>query len=568
MKSLTFLDISLLSTVERKARRIDFHPKSNLIVGMNHTGKSTLIKMLFETLGAYPSGKLEGWDKGIISCVTLLIDGVEYKVIRQGDSRALFTEGNHLESSASRIRGWSETFNALTGFNLVLSDKQEKTTGADPACFFLPFYINQDGSWGSKWNTFKGLARFKTPFRPIIEFFSQIVPAEYYRAKADRDGLQLRVAELDRERTLLQRAKLRISESRPKLGPKVSAAAFEIEINRLTNEVTTLNEKQETLRLFAVQQNEALNATEQEIRAAERALDDYEKDEQFIDRTGLEDLTCPVCGAKHTETFLSSLQYAEDARVLERTVLRLRTNSQRLKAEIERSSAERSELQSNYERLAELLETRRGDMKFGEVVESLGAENALSAFEAEEQTIENATSELLSKIHDRNLEMKSYVDKERGKDVRARFREHYKHARQLLNLESVDVSKLQVYTRPDLSGSGGPRAVLAYYAALWQICSPTGQASYVPPSIPLVIDCPNQQGQDVKNLPAIIAFISTKLPKESQVIVTFEGNVSEYFDKRIELAGERALLEENQFDTVSDNLTPLIALMQQDLLNK
>jgi predicted ATPase len=84
MKNLTFLDISLLSTVEKKARSFEFHPKSNLIVGMNHTGKSTLTKMLFETLGAYPSGKLDGWDKGIISSVTLLIDGVKFKVVRQG----------------------------------------------------------------------------------------------------------------------------------------------------------------------------------------------------------------------------------------------------------------------------------------------------------------------------------------------------------------------------------------------------------------------------------------------------------------------------------------------------
>jgi hypothetical protein len=382
----------------------------------------------------------------------------------------------------------------LTSFNLVLSDKQEKTTGADPACFFLPSYINQDGSWGSKWNTFNGITRFKSPYKPILEFFSQVVPAKYYRAKADRDRLQIEVAEFDRERKLLQRAKLRLTQSLPKVGPQISAGAFEDEIRRLTAAVTELNETQETLRSAAVQQSETLAVVEQEIHAVERALADYAQDEQFIGLTDLEDLICPVCGAEHADTFLSTLQYAEDARSLEQTLLRLNANRDRLKADVERSRAHRLELQSKYDWLSELLETKRGELKFGEVVASLGAESALSAFEAEEQTIEKSTADLLSKIHACDMEMKSYTDKKRRSEITARFREHYRYARQQLNLPSLNVSKMQIHSRPDLSGSGGPRAVLAYYAALWQICSPTGQTSFVPPSIPLVIGLPKPTG--------------------------------------------------------------------------
>src|SRR5665213_767228 len=90
MRNFKFSDISLLSTKERKARRIEFHPGSNLISGFNHTEKSTVTKMLFETLGALPTGKLEGWDDAAITCVTFSIDDVEYRVLRQGDRRALF----------------------------------------------------------------------------------------------------------------------------------------------------------------------------------------------------------------------------------------------------------------------------------------------------------------------------------------------------------------------------------------------------------------------------------------------------------------------------------------------
>ncbi len=565
MKHLRFRDISLLSRLEKKARRIEFHRKSNLIYGMNHTGKSALLKMLLETLGAYPSGKLEGWDDAVISCVTLDIDGRVYKVIRQASNRALFA-GHELKSTTSRERTWSDVFGELTDFNLVLSDKQEKATGADPACFFLPFFINQNGSWGGKWDTFQHIARFKAPIKPILEFFGQIVPPEYYGAKARRDALQLEIAELDRERRLLERARSRICQSLPTVGPKISLAGFEKEIHRLTLEVSELNARQEVLRLSAVQQNECLAIVEQEICAVERALADYAKDEQFISHNDLADLTCPTCGSKHTNTFLSTLQYAEDARALEQTLLRLRVNREQLKREIDQSLSEREELQSKYERVTAVLETKRGELKFGEIVETLGAENAVSALEAERQTIEKSTTSLLAQSHEREVEMKSYVDRGRRKEILARFREHYARARQLLNLNIGDVSKMQIQSRPDISGSGGPRAVLAYYAALWQICSPTGQTSFVPPSIPLVVDCPNQQGQDAHNLPVIIAFLSSKLPQSSQVIVTFEKDVSEYFDKRIELVGERSLLIENEYAAVKSDLDPLFDRMQQDLL--
>jgi hypothetical protein len=189
MKSLRFSDIAILSTKERRARRIEFDQGSNLILGLNHTGKSTVTKMLFETLGANPTGKLEGWDTNAITRVGFTVDGVVYSVLRQGDRRALFNANDQLITATTRARLWTDAFNGITGFNLALTDKNENNSSADASCFFLPFYINQDGSWGNTWNTFKNLSRFKTPVKAILDYFSQITPPEYYRAKSAKDSL-------------------------------------------------------------------------------------------------------------------------------------------------------------------------------------------------------------------------------------------------------------------------------------------------------------------------------------------------------------------------------------------
>jgi len=566
MKNLRFSDIALLSSKERKARRIEFHPGSNLILGLNHTGKSTVTKMLFETLGALPTGKLDGWDHTATTCVVLSIDDVEYRVLRQGDHRALFDAEGHLISAATRSRAWVDTFNSITNFNLILSDKSENTAPADPSCFFLPFYINQDGSWGGTWSTFKFLSRFKSPTQPILEYFSQITPSEYYRAKSAKDGFTTTLAENDRELNALRRAKAKLSRALPAIGPKITSADFESEIARLTKEINLLNRQQEELRLTALKQNEALSMVKREIAVAELTLAEYKQDAHFLDRRGLDELICPTCGAEHDESFLGTLEYAEDARSLESTVLRLKASQALLESEIEKANGKRNELSSTYEALDELLQTKKGEMKFSDIVRSLGAGSALDAFDAQEHDLEDKAQSLLSSIHELETQMKTYINKKRRKEIRDRFRDAYSNARGLLNLPSVDTSKYKIHSRPDLSGSGRPRAILAYYAAIWTICSPNGNDDLQPPSVPLVIDCPNQQGQDSNNLPAIVSFLSTRLPSHAQVIVTFEGNVPDKFDRRIELSEPRGLLRENEFAVVSAELDGLVAKMNEALL--
>lgn len=522
--------------------------------------------MLFETLGAFPTGKLEGWDYATISCVSLSIDDVQYRVVRQGDRRAMFDSQGNLLTITSRSRSWVDTWNALTGFNLVLSDKNEKTTPADPACFFLPFYINQDGSWGAGWSTFKFLSRFKSPLQPILEYFSQITPPEFYRAKSAKDALATDLSDNDRELNALRKAKSRVSKALPQVGPQISSADFELEIARLTREINSLSQRQEELRLTAIRQNEALAMVRREIIAAQLTLAEYREDVHYLDRRGLEGIVCPTCGAEHTDTFLGTLEYAEDARALEATILRLKANEEKLLAEVENAQATRNGLETNYRDLDGLLQTKKGEMQFGEIVQSLGASSALDAFETQEQGLEQKSKQLLSEIHRLELEMKSFIDKKRRKQIRDDFRAAYNSARILLNLPPADVSKQQMYTRPDLSGSGGPRAILAYYAAIWGVCGPHGREGFDPPSIPLVIDCPNQQGQDAKNLPAIVSFLATQLPKQAQVIVTFEGEVADKFDRKIELLEPHRLLQENEFDLVSHDLDGLLTKMNEDLL--
>src|SRR6185437_14488138 len=110
MKSLQFRSLRLLSEREQKAREVTFHPRRNLIFGMNHVGKSSLVRQIFETLGATPMGKPLGWDPATIALLTASIGGQDFLFLRQFNNRALFTAAGELMFYSSKLSDWVRFF--------------------------------------------------------------------------------------------------------------------------------------------------------------------------------------------------------------------------------------------------------------------------------------------------------------------------------------------------------------------------------------------------------------------------------------------------------------------------
>jgi hypothetical protein len=566
MKSLQFRSLRLLSERDQKARVVTFHPRRNLIFGLNHVGKSSLIRQIFETLGATPIGSLQGWDPATISLLTASVDGEDFLFIRQINNRALFSAAGELIAYAGRLSDWVKFFGRFMDFNLVLNDKSENTTQADTACMFLPFYINQDGGWSGIWHTFKGLQRFRSPAKAIVEYFTQVLPPQYYVAKAAYENEQIAINAVDADIRILERTRDRLKKSLTLIGPQLTAEGFEAEIEQITRQLTTLNARQEVLRQDVVDLKDSLASTEHQIALTTDSLTRYRQDFNFLAQPSRDELICPTCGAQHEESFLSILTFAEDARALSDMLIRLQETRTILIDRIRQSSADREVLSQQYSELQVMLERKRGDLKFGDVVKSMGSGAALSAFDQEDRELEQTRSAHLSRRHALEQDMKGLNNRKRRKRINTVFREHYVAARARLNLDARDVSSTKVSSRPDISGSGGPREVLAYYAALWWVSRNREFES--PFSTPIIVDCPAQSGQDTVNLPAMIGFISTGLPADAQVLMTYEADVPDEFDRRINLTERNSLLLESEYAESSAVILPLVTRMQQAILTR
>lgn len=558
MKSFRFENIWLLSHRDRKARHVNFHPRKNLLRGRNHTGKTSLIRSLFETLGAQPQGKLETWDDNTVSLLEFSVDERHYFALHQNGRRALFSANREMIVATSKFGEWSRTFCDITGFNLVFTDKKEsEVQPADPACFFLPFYVNQDGSWQSDWNTFRGLKRFNSPYGAILEYFTGVCPPEYYRSRAEKGQKSKVLEEHRREYKLLQRAIDRFSRTLPLSGPKVSADNFADEIALLTKEVNELNQRQEVLRSAAIREQDLLSSLDQQIRLADDALAAYDNDAKYLRSDGAEPLTCPTCKTEHSKSFLDLLNFAEDARVLRELAGRLRDDAGQVRRRCGTTLAELSTLNENYQRISKILDTRKGELKFQDVVGSMGAESAFAAFEAERKQLQEAIDNALGAVDALDEKMKTLRNPKRTRAILKDFRSYYETDRVALQLPAFNASKMKLTSRPDLSGSGGPRSILAYYAALWQ----TVQGRTGTFDVPVVIDSPNQQAQDDLNLPAVLQFIARELPEKMQLIVGLETTTDFPFDKELHLDMKYSLLREDEWDAAERIVEPLLGKM-------
>lgn len=563
MRNFRFKSIWLLSEDEQRARTEIFSPKKTLLVGMNHTGKSSLIKSLFIALGAYPAGELDRWSKDTTSLVEFSLDGATYHVVQQHNHRALFSGGRKLEFASATATDWGKNFADLIGFNLVLTDRQMNSVTGDARAFFLMFYINQDGSWLSDWSTFKNLQQYqKKAVDSVLDYFTGVKPPKYYELNSQKLVLQKELTDFRGEERIIRNIKDRFGKTIPLDGPKTVPSVFDQDVARLTQEITELNIEQEKLRHILVRERETAESLALQTKLAEQALAHYDSDAAFLRMEPHDVLVCPVCHAEHDKIFMDILKYSEDARVLRSLVIQLKDDFRKVSKVMAKSKASLKELDDNYIRISAILEIRRGDLKFGDVVRSMGAETAFAAFESELAELQEKINDLVVKVDALEIQLQELTSKKRSSDILSVFRRAYVAALASLNMPVIDTRRLRLNSRPRISGSGGPRSVLAYYSALWT----TAFSEYGSFTVPIVIDSPQQQGQDTTNLPIMIRYIANDLPSDAQIILAVESPTRYPFDKKIELNEPYGLLRSEDFNDVRAIVRPYVDAMYAELI--
>lgn len=314
MKSLKFQELLLVSHIEKRARKIYFHPKATVIRGINDTGKSSIIKSIFSTFGADPKNIHPRWKRAnVASLLRFSINGTEYAIYRYGRSYSLFSGGGHLIGTFESVTNQlGPKLAELFDFKLALIARDAESKTPPPAYLFLPYYIDQDKGWTENWSSFERLGQFKNWRQDLVYYHTGIHPNQWYELTAIIRTLEIAKEEpIQRERILknvLRRLEKRLSTARF----DIDVEAYKDEINRLLQKCEFLRKEEEDYKNKLVELDTERIRLEAQQEIVDFARKELFADYKFADKLISEYVECPTCGASYTNSFAERFNIACD----------------------------------------------------------------------------------------------------------------------------------------------------------------------------------------------------------------------------------------------------------------
>jgi len=537
-----------------------------MLVGGNHTGKSTVIRHLFYVFGCETRSMGKSWDYGVHAALDFELGHSSYRILRTGDLFSLWSDNQIIW--ATRSKGLlRDKLSELFDFILPLTARSTGVQLARPSLYFLPFYIDQDGSWEAGWNTFLSLNEFQQWQKPAIELALDIRSSEYWKTHSELLEQRRSGELLAQEHSILKRAKDNLTSMFPRQPWFVDGIAFRRELRDLEGSATELAKQQDHLRIELTEVTTSIDVLKTQLKMLDDALQDHEQDMVFLDEQRASDeLICPTCGTHHATSFHQRLLLDAEADELRQMKAKMKTS---LLSEEKRFHEAKNSLKKVDVKIAELdalLTIKKNGLTLRDIVDRAGNERAHFAFDTQEAHLNQSIGANFSLQRGLEEKLKSLNNPSRGKEIRATFNSFYaQFAKELEVPPTLETRTGEVQLRPKEGGSGGPRAILAYYFALSHTAIRFSDG-FIPP---LVIDSPHPKAQDEVNRPLVTEFIVNNAVEGQQVIVGLEEappdsvSLSSSHDLQVDLTEKFRLLRKDEYGYVGNVLYRQILEAQQ-----
>jgi hypothetical protein len=270
------------------------------------------------------------------------------------------------------------------------------------------------------------------------------------------------------------------------------------------------------------------------------------------------DIACPTCGHHYDNSIVEQFALVEDTDGLYKALV---ISTDKLHELEQKANAERESIAKLSERIATIagiLGVHKTDLSFRDVVAAEGRNEAARLIRQRIEETDVLIGEKHGQEEGEDAAMRASLSRSRSQEIRDYFYDHLQKYAVALGVTSIDEQR-----KPQLSsvsvrrGSEGPRGLMAYYYAFLQTARKYSSSAFCP----IVIDAPNQQGQDDLNMPRIMKFILEDRPADSQVIVATEqlfGVDPATVD--VKEVGKRShqVLREEDFESVSDLMRPYL----------
>jgi hypothetical protein len=562
MRELRFSKLYLLSGREQRALKLSFPTRRTVIKGGNGFGKSAVLKSLYDTFGAEPHKIDQAWKSATVhSAVEFAYLGDTYFAVKALGLYGLFDANKRLMfDGVSKVKEWGPKLAEFLGFHLEMNDRQGRSVVPPPAYIFAPFYVDQDKGWGAPWSSFKDFYLRNSP-KVLAEYHSGLRPDEYYVARAEQERARVALLELEHSRRALRETLAGVRAITEAAGVTYDVAVFEREVADLLRETATLRDAQQQYRRKLADLHE-----EQHIWEAERSLlmsTLAEMRGELAETASWPDeVECPTCGQHYSHALADRFSLIADQTVLSEALANADARFEEVRS---RTAEERAGLQGVLEALQRIeatLARKQHEISFRDVVVAEGKTEAAKIIGASLDQKEEEALRLMRASEEQRRLMNDAIDSARIKKINASFRGRLVRNAAALDVRLENPERQQISSVRVARGSEGPRGLLAYYYGFLHTKAEFGDGVWCP----IVMDAPNQQGQDNVHLPQLLEFILSNAPQQAQVIVA-----TEHFDLpvpdgvAIQDVGVRKhqVLNDADYDEVSAFFEPFEAVLRE-----
>jgi len=548
MANVKFIGLFLLSQTEKRALKVPLNASRIVIQGGNGFGKSAILKSIYETLGALPQKIDSRWrSANVSSALVFEFEGKRYTAVKALGTHALFDADRKLMFSGQQVvRDWGPELARFFGFKLIMSDRDGEIVVPPPSYMFAPFYVDQDAGWYRPWASFQDLY-LPDSARTLADYHSGLRPDAYYEARANLAVDRIALSELEASVSTLRDAIEQIQQIDEGASPTYDMGEFRAEVDDLVRESETLLAQQRDFRRGISELHEETHLLLAEKSLLERAL--LELREEFdVAATLPDEIECPTCGQGYAADRFALIQ---DEGVLTEAIGAANIKLARVRDAEQERLAKLQDIEQSLRRIQHILAVERAALSFNDVIIAAGKTEAAKILRGSLGEKAADADDARERVDKHRGTMTSLTSAKRSGEILKFYRAILAQYAFELDVTLEQGGAQSVHRIQAARGSEGPRGLLAYYYAFLR----TRERFTTATAFPIVIDAPNQQGQDAVHLPQMLKFIFAQAPADAQVIVAAEEasqGLPDDVDIRSYGVQRRQVLREAEFDDVNE----------------
>ena len=543
MKRLMIRKLIVISQSESRSLEVPFEKGLNIILGGNKTGKSSIIKSIFTTLGCECKRVEADWKKLVSTYLLFFKYGErQFCIVRQDKKFQIFENINNDFSCIIGTNAFHEYSNCLMDIleiKMPCISKDGKQFNITPPLLFRFQYIDQDEGWSKIADSFKNVAYIKDWKANTNKYVCGYLDDSYYALQAQKAEHILERDDKKKELNYNQNFVSRITSTLTRIEDIES-------VEDVTTDIELLLAKAEELRKLQFSYNAEMTVLENDIyinqhklHIVEHNLIETKKDIEYA-MTQEDELICPFCGTIYSNGINEQLNITSDYAHCENLIAELKSSISVATKELEELKNKYNDVSVEIQSIEQKVQNTQELLSYSSFYKSKGQFEIYESCKRQLDVLQGEINSCVSKIAITDEKINEKKSKERSKDIREDIERYCRTLADAINVPKTFIKLRDFVQVINRTGSETPRLVYMYQSALYLY---NLERAYSPFNF-YVVDTPNQQGQDTENLGSIFKSLELFLSDEGQVIVGTEREtgMEEKASNVIKLTGKRRCL--------------------------